>query len=216
MLRVSPDSPVEHPRTPRVGSLWLVAALLSIGGSTLLAQEMLQEIPGCTYVAAPWADGDSFPVRLPDGDEKVIRLYFVDCIETEVSDVTGKRRLREQARYFGVEDFATSHEFGLEATRLVAETLSKPFTIHTSFSKAPGRAANRDTTPSLPPPPERIWVNCSWRKVLPAPSVWKGKARRNPPGRLAGPTRGCRALRRPPWPRTLETLRSGENRRDAP
>lgn len=139
MLRVSPDSPVEHPRTPRVGSLWLVAALLSIGGSTLLAQEMLQEIPGCTYVAAPWADGDSFPVRLPDGDEKVIRLYFVDCIETEVSDVTGKRRLREQARYFGVEDFATSHEFGLEATRLVAETLSKPFAIHTSFSKAPGR-----------------------------------------------------------------------------
>jgi endonuclease YncB( thermonuclease family) len=103
------------------------------------AQEELKEFPGCTHVAAPWADGDSFLVRLPEGKETVFRLYFVDCIETEVGDVTGKRRLREQARYFGVEDFALAREFGLEATRLVAEALSKPFTVHTTFSKAPGR-----------------------------------------------------------------------------
>jgi len=139
MSRVSPGSPVEHPCAPKSVRLWLVASLLSLGGSALWAQETLQEISGCTYLAAPWADGDSFPIRLPDGGEKVFRLYFVDCIETEVSDVTGKRRLREQARYFGVEDFATTREFGLEATRLVAESLAKPFTIHTNFSKAPGR-----------------------------------------------------------------------------
>lgn len=139
MSRVSPDSPVEHPRLPGIGGRWLAASILSIACSTIQAEETLREIPGCTYVAAPWADGDSFLVRLPDGDEKVLRLYFVDCIETEVSDVTGKRRLREQARYFGVEDFAKTHGFGGEATRLVAETLSKPFSIHTAFSKAPGR-----------------------------------------------------------------------------
>lgn len=139
MSRVSPGLPVEQPHAPKSVSLWLVALLLLLGVFTISAQESLQEISGCTYLAAPWADGDSFPVRLPDGEEKVFRLYFVDCIETEVADVTGKRRLREQARYFGVEDFATTHEFGLEATRLVAETLAKPFTIHTTFSKAPGR-----------------------------------------------------------------------------
>jgi len=140
MSRVSPASPVEPSHSAfRIARRVLLASLLWLGLSPLLAQEDLQSLPGCRYLPAPWADGDSFLVRLPDGEEKVFRLYFVDCIETEVADVTGKRRLREQARYFGVEDFSMAREFGVEATRFVAETLTEPFTIHTTFSKAPGR-----------------------------------------------------------------------------
>ena len=140
MLRVSPVSPVETHRLQDLrGGRWVLACFLLLGLSSAPAQEALQEIPGCSYVSATWADGDSFLVKLPDGEERVFRLYFVDCIETDVADVTGKRRLREQARYFGVEDFSMARGFGVDATRFAAETLAKPFTIHTAFSKAPGR-----------------------------------------------------------------------------
>ena len=138
MSRVSPDSPVEPLLLLRRLAVGCAVLSFAIAG----AQEPLQEIPGCTYVAADWADGDSFPVRLPDGRETVLRLYFVDCLETDVADVTGKRRLREQARYFGVADFALAHRFGIEAKQWVAETLAAPFTVHTSFSKAPGRSGS--------------------------------------------------------------------------
>lgn len=139
MSRVSPDSPVRRP-SHRLRTL--VAGGFALAFAFAGAQEPLQEITGCRYVATDWADGDSFLVRLPDGRETVLRLYFVDCLETDVADVTGKRRLREQARYFGVEDFGLAHQFGVEAKRWVAETLAEPFTVHTSFSKAPGRSGS--------------------------------------------------------------------------
>lgn len=106
----------------------------------LPAAAELEAIDGCVLVPTEWGDGDSFLVRLPDKREIVVRLYFVDCIEVEVSDVTGKRRLREQARHFGVDDVVLVRNYGSEATRFVAETLSKPFQLHTAFSKAPGRS----------------------------------------------------------------------------
>jgi competence protein ComEA len=147
MLKVSPDSPAEAGarglpgRRIPLSAAWIafVAGLAFFVQAIGAADPAIESIPGCTLVAAPWADGDSFPVRLPGGEEKVFRLYFVDCIETDVADVTGKRRLREQARYFGVEDYAITREFGLEATRFVAKALARPFTVHTTFSKAPGR-----------------------------------------------------------------------------
>jgi len=119
-----------------------VAVGLALTFTPAGAQEPLQSLEGCRYVATDWADGDSFVVRLPDGRETVLRLYFVDCLETDVADVTGKRRLREQARYFGVEDFGLAHQCGVEARRRVAEILAEPFTVHTSFSKAPGRSGS--------------------------------------------------------------------------
>lgn len=147
MLRVSPDSPAERaPRPHGPARSWIpraVPTLIAVLGLmpplAIAAETSLESLPGCTLVAAPWADGDSFLVRLPDGAEKVMRLYFVDCIETDAADVTGKRRLREQARYFGVGDFALTREFGLEASRFTVAALSRPFTVHTTFSKAPGR-----------------------------------------------------------------------------
>lgn len=138
MSRVSLASPVRSFFPLRQ----FVAGFFGLAFSFVSAQEPLQEIEGCRYVETDWADGDSFLVRLPDGRETVLRLYFVDCLETDVADVTGKRRLREQARYFGVEDFGLTHQFGVEAKRWVAETLAEPFTVHTSFSKAPGRSGS--------------------------------------------------------------------------
>ncbi len=114
----------------------------------LLAAADLQVIEGCTLVPAEWADGDSFRVRLPDGEELTVRLYGADCLEYQVSDETDARRLRSQRRYFGITrvkpDAAAAIEFakdfGRQATVETTGFLSRPFTIHTSFADARGDA----------------------------------------------------------------------------
>lgn len=113
-----------------------VLHLVSTGKS-----DELQEIGPCTYVSSDWADGDSFLVKLPDGNQEVFRLYFVDCIEQSANDLTDKRRLREQSRYFGVEEIKIALEHGAKAAELTAKALSKPFTVHTNFASAMGRSA---------------------------------------------------------------------------
>ena len=119
-------------------SLFLLAAV------TLRADEALQTFPGCTLVEAEWADGDSFPVRLPDGRQVTARLYGADCIEWHVNDETLARRLRAQRRYFGIADtdaassMKTARDFGKQATLRTRELLAKPFTVHTAFAGARG------------------------------------------------------------------------------
>ncbi len=100
----------------------------------------LEVISGCRLDPVEWADGDSFQVRMPDGKKQVFRLYFVDSVEKDVADITGKRRLREQARYFGVEDFAVALDFGKKAADYTAAALAEPFTIHTAYANAMGRS----------------------------------------------------------------------------
>lgn len=100
----------------------------------------IESIPGCRYDPVDWADGDSFLVTMPGGKKEVFRLYFVDCVEKDVTDVTGKRRLREQARYFGVEDFAVALDFGKKAADFTAAALAEPFTVHTAYANAMGRS----------------------------------------------------------------------------
>jgi len=119
-------------------------ALLILAGLTLRAEEALQILPGCTLVEAEWADGDSFPVRLPDGRQVTARLYGADCIEWHVNDETLARRLRAQPRYFGIADtdaassMKTARDFGKQATLRTRELLAKAFTIHTAFAGARG------------------------------------------------------------------------------
>lgn len=119
-------------------------ALLILAGLTLSAEEALQSFPGCTLVEAEWADGDSFPVRLPDGRQVTARLYGADCIEWHVNDETLARRLRAQRRYFGIADteaassMKTARDFGKQATFRTRELLAKPFTVHTAFAGARG------------------------------------------------------------------------------
>jgi endonuclease YncB( thermonuclease family) len=117
--------------------LW--SALLGWGGSSASADD-LQRFEGCVLIETDWADGDSFQVRLPDGSKEVFRLYFVDCIETLADSTTDQRRLREQARYFGIEDYRLVRDEGLAAKEFTRNALAKPFTLHTSFADARGRS----------------------------------------------------------------------------
>ena len=122
----------------------LALSLLLLAALTLRADEALQTFPGCTLVEAEWADGDSFPVRLPDGRQITTRLYGADCIEWHVNDETLARRLRAQRRYFGIADtdaassMKTARDFGKQAAIRTRELLSKSFTVHTAFAGARG------------------------------------------------------------------------------
>ena len=122
----------------------LALSLLLLAALTLRADEALQTFPGCTLVEAEWADGDSFPVKLPDGRQITTRLYGADCIEWHVNDETLARRLRAQRRYFGIADtdaassMKTARDFGKQAALRTRELLSKSFTVHTAFAGARG------------------------------------------------------------------------------
>jgi competence protein ComEA len=121
------------------------AALLFLSLLCGASAQELQKFEGCRYVEAGWADGDSFPVRLPDGKEIVLRLYYVDCNEVSAATETDQRRVRDQSSYFGIDD----HQITLESGRLAAEEtktlLAEPFTVHTAFASAPGRSAKPRT-----------------------------------------------------------------------
>jgi len=116
--------------------------------ASLAAEQPLQSISGCTLVQASWADGDSFPVHLPDGRTVTVRLYGADCIEWHVNDETDARRLRAQRRYFGIggddanASMAKAKSFGDLAAKRTRELLGKPFTLHTAFSDARGGSAS--------------------------------------------------------------------------
>ena len=106
-----------------------------------LAVETLQKFPGCTLVPSEWADGDSFSVRFPDGKKQTIRLYGADCIEMHVNgDDSNARRLRDQRRYFGIDDILTAKSFGEVAKSETMRILAKPFTVYTSFADGRGDA----------------------------------------------------------------------------
>ena len=96
-------------------------------------------------VDSDWADGDSFPVKLPDGQEIVLRLYYVDCNETSATTETDQRRVRGQSSYFGIDDHQVTLASGRLAAGEVRKLLTEPFTVHTAFAAAPGRSAKPRT-----------------------------------------------------------------------
>jgi competence protein ComEA len=101
--------------------------------------QALQKFSDCTLVEASWADGDSFPVRLPDGREQTIRLYGADCMEIHINgDDSNARRLLDQRRYFGIDDILLAKSFGEAARIETAKMLAKPFTIYTTFADGRG------------------------------------------------------------------------------
>ena len=136
----------------------LLVVLASVSSPVVLHADELAVLEGCTLVPADWADGDSFRIRTPTGEEHTVRLYGVDCLETHVTGETDARRLRSQRRYFGIAevrpDAAASIEFAKQlATQATAESrgfLARPFTIHTSF--ADGRGDGRFKRGSGPTP----------------------------------------------------------------
>jgi len=143
------DSATNHRSNFR--SVWcglLFLAQVFSGTVVAAATTDLQVLGGCTLVPTDWADGDSFRVRLPEGEDVTVRLYGADCLEAHVSDETDARRLRSQRRYFGITrvkpEAAAAIEFAKDFGRQAAEEtrafLDRPFTIHTSFADARGDA----------------------------------------------------------------------------
>ena len=87
----------------------------------------------------PDNDGDSFVVT--DGEsEWLLRLYFVDCPESSAGDATMRRRVREQTRYFGLENYTDTIAYGKKAYEAVRKWLSEPFTAYTTFASGMGRS----------------------------------------------------------------------------
>lgn len=101
----------------------------------------LVTVRGATLVEADLNDGDSFRVDA-DGRELHLRLYYVDCPETASGDRAILERIREQQRHFGLEDPVIVTQFGERAAEYVKRALSRPFTVHTSYARAPGRSAS--------------------------------------------------------------------------
>jgi competence ComEA-like helix-hairpin-helix protein len=126
-----------------------LVCLVFLCNAPVTAEEQLRHFEGCRLISAAWADGDSFPVRLPDGREITARLYGADCIEAHVNNESDARRLRAQRRYFGIgggeapESIALSRDHGRRASRRTEELLSEPFTVHTVFSDARGSGSSQ-------------------------------------------------------------------------
>jgi competence ComEA-like helix-hairpin-helix protein len=118
--------------------LILMAAWLC-GEVNSMAAEVLQKFVGCTRIEEEWSDGDSFPVKFPDGQTRTVRLYGVDCLEMHVQgDESNARRLRDQRRYFGIQDITVAKAQGEKAKLETARLLNKPFTVWTAFSDGRG------------------------------------------------------------------------------
>ena len=100
-----------------------------------------EKLINCTLIVNKFNDGDSFLVK--NGDQVInIRLYFIDCPESSTSTKTDARRLREQTRYFGLDDSALTVAHGKKAMEFTKKLLKKPFTLYTAFARAMGRSSN--------------------------------------------------------------------------
>jgi competence ComEA-like helix-hairpin-helix protein len=105
------------------------------------AMEM-EKLTNVTWLDSPANDGDSFLVR--DGERQLhLRLYFVDCPETRVSNDVDAKRVREQAGYFGLTNVAKVVAYGQAASIFTATNLAKPFTVYTSYADAMGRSPTK-------------------------------------------------------------------------
>ena len=120
-------------------ALSLVSLCFCVASALAADPAPLIDLGLCQLADEAWADGDSFPIIKPDGKTITIRLYGVDCIETNVAgDDSNARRLRDQRRYFGVADIEAAHKFGFLAKVKTKELLSRPFHVHTSFADGRG------------------------------------------------------------------------------
>ena len=88
---------------------------------------------GCRLVDHRHNDGDSFHVRLSNGEEVELRLYFVDTPESRRHQYNGER-IGHQARYFGLSS-DEAVELGAEAKHFVLKLLDQgEFSVFTKWA----------------------------------------------------------------------------------
>lgn len=111
----------------------IVLAAILVGGDVQAWTKLEQ----ATLVPDGRNDGDSFMVQA--GDRRIrVRLYFVDCPESWDGAEYQQRRMREQARYFGLSSVDVVKSFGEIAGGRTTELLKNPFTVYTVFHTTPG------------------------------------------------------------------------------
>ena len=121
----------------RIAQFTVLVLLLTLTGAPCHAAKKptWETLTDCKYVESKDNDGDSFRVRCGEKGF-VVRLYFVDAPETNLSYAD---RTREQASHFGITLDETMRA-GEKATEAVAKALAKPFVVHTTWSTARGRS----------------------------------------------------------------------------
>lgn len=92
-------------------------------------------LENCVLVSNRSNDGDSFHISA-GGKHYLIRLYFVDAPET---DMSFKDRVAEQAKDFALTP-AQTIAVGKVAEDFTREKLAHPFTVRTCFQNALGRS----------------------------------------------------------------------------
>jgi competence ComEA-like helix-hairpin-helix protein len=117
----------------------LAIVCLLLGPVALIRAADLQRFTGVRLVDNPSNDADSFVVQAAERRFHV-RLYFVDAPESTATTDADAKRVREQARYFGITDARKVFDWGREAKTFMQKTLDEPFSVYTSFASALGRS----------------------------------------------------------------------------
>jgi DNA uptake protein ComE-like DNA-binding protein len=116
----------------------LCSLLLSTTSWAITSTDTWEVLEGCRLVSDPINDGDSFKVQHQD-KTFIIRLYFVDCLETSE---TYMDRVRDQARYFSIPE-ADVIAAGKLAKTYTHKFLRREFTLITQWADARGGKQKR-------------------------------------------------------------------------
>src|SRR6266446_4111136 len=101
-----------------------VIVLWLMGVVPVSAATELQKFTEVRLVENPSNDGDSFVVQA--GKRQLhLGLYFVDCPESVATTDADAKRVREQARYFGITDAKKVFQYGHEASVFTKNALGK-------------------------------------------------------------------------------------------
>lgn len=121
---------------------WFAAVLLLVLMEPAWAGKKWRVYENCQLVPSKYNDGDSFHMKYTRpgyGRRYFIRLYFVDCPET---DDSVPERLKEQAEYWGVSEEAVLR-VGKKAKKFTEDFLEDGFIVHSRLQDARGRSERK-------------------------------------------------------------------------
>ncbi len=122
----------------------MLVVLCAVGASVSAEWTVLEN---CRLIESLSNDADSFVAECSEpfrGETKNrFRLYFVDAAETDMNSEFKRKRLAEQADYWGSEDPGFALQMGLRAAQTVKKILRGRFAVYTQGEYAPTLGAPR-------------------------------------------------------------------------
>jgi competence protein ComEA len=145
----------------------LAFTLFLLAGLALRADQTLQTFTGCTLVEADWADGDSFPVKLPDGKQASIRTRELLAKPFTIHTAfAGARGNGEKERAYA---FVTTAEGKDLATILIDEGLARAFGVTRQLPDGTSGNEYRETLADLEltaaADRKGIWAATDWPRL---------------------------------------------------